>query len=233
MQNKKLSKASYDEKYYSEFCRRDEDFSRYGITNPYVLALDLLIPKKGELILDIGCGRGEIVRECIKKGASAVGIDHSREAVRIAKNSGLKLIAMASADYLPLRHEFFDKVCMMEVIEHLTDPQLNTCLKEAKRVLKRGGYIVITTPNAWNKVLYILAIICNKVGMKIKWMSREDPYHINVQNPLSLRRKLRGFGFRTAMFPGITLGSGALLRERLKYKLFFLFSHLHCKAYKV
>jgi ubiquinone/menaquinone biosynthesis C-methylase UbiE len=51
---------------------------------------------------------------------------------------------LAEACHLPFRDEVFDTVIMGEILEHLPYPEL--AVKEAKRVVKRGGNILVTTP---------------------------------------------------------------------------------------
>ncbi len=85
---------------------------------------------KGERILDVGCGRGEMVVQSMLLGATAIGIDYSESAVAIAREAiycasrspgleGKALVCRADAQYLPVSSESFDKVLMIDVFEHL------------------------------------------------------------------------------------------------------------------
>ena len=221
----------YDEKYFTEFCRTPEDFSEAGISG-YSFAQDLLAPMVGDKILDIGCGRGEIVKECTGKGAYAVGIDYSQDAVKIAKQNGNRYIFRAGATHLPFANETFNKILLMEVIEHLDAGDINSCLQEIKRVLKKGGYLIVTTPNSWNKVLLFLVKLLHLISIKIRWMSRDDPYHINIQNPIRLRNLLKKHDFKVKLFPKIKYSHEIPISVRLKHRLLFPVKHLHCVAYK-
>ena len=231
--NKKTCASEvYDKKYYTEFCHTPDEFSKGGVLSSYSFIRDLLAPKKGERILDIGCGRGEIVQDCTRLGAYAVGIDYSQDAVQIAKKNNCRYILRAGATHLPFVNETFDKILLMEVIEHLDDDDIDACLEEMKRVLKNNGYLVVTTPNSWNKTLFFLVKLFNLIGIKIKWMSRDDPYHINLLNPIQLRRLLRKHGFRVTLFPRIKYPINAAKSECIKNRFFFLIKHLRCVAYK-
>ncbi len=67
------------------------DYARVGSFVPALgmAALDLLDPRAGERILDVGCGDGALTRVIAERGASAVGIDNSPEMVAAAVAAGL------------------------------------------------------------------------------------------------------------------------------------------------
>lgn len=67
------------------------DYARVGNFVPELgaAALDLLDPKPGEHVLDVGCGDGALTRKIIERGASVVGIDSSEDMIDAAKAAGL------------------------------------------------------------------------------------------------------------------------------------------------
>jgi trans-aconitate methyltransferase len=67
------------------------DYARVGSFVPELgaAALDLLDPRPGEHILDVGCGDGALTRKIIERGASVVGIDSSPDMIDAAKAAGL------------------------------------------------------------------------------------------------------------------------------------------------
>jgi len=104
--------------------------------------------KKGECILDIGCGRGDFLKRfCLDYGAIGVGIDISREAVRQANSdsfSGTEFV-VAEAERLPFTEDTFDLLISFDVLEHLSSPY--DSIIEMSRVLKSGGRALIYTLN--------------------------------------------------------------------------------------
>ncbi len=118
-----------------------------------------LIPedsRKGT-ILDIGCGTIPfflINSEFNEK----YGID---PAIRISTsddNIFLENFDIEKNDTLPFDNEFFDVVTMLAVFEHIEPDRLVMVLKEIKRVLKKEGKFVLTTPAKWtDRLLRIMA----------------------------------------------------------------------------
>jgi methionine biosynthesis protein MetW len=99
----------------------------------------------GARVLDLGCGAGNLLSRLPPKSIG-VGIDLSREAIRLARASGHEVaIASLEGAVLPFRDESFDIVTCLGVIEHVFDPR--PLLGEASRVLRRRGLVVMLTPN--------------------------------------------------------------------------------------
>ena len=61
-------------------------------------ALDLLDPKAGERILDVGCGEGSLTRKIAERGATVLGIDNSPEMVAAARANGVDALLLAAED---------------------------------------------------------------------------------------------------------------------------------------
>lgn len=194
-----LKSEEYTRKYYTEWCRTHEDFIKANVPSGYSRVMAYLEPKMNEKILDIGCGRGEIVKQCSIKGAFVVGIDYSEAAVQIAKENGNQNILRASAAALPFPSSSFDKICFMEILEHLDDSDLEACIQEIKRILKPGGYLVGSTPNAWGNLLVWLTKLLRPIGINVTLATREDPTHINVKNPVQVFRLFTQAGFLTKL----------------------------------
>lgn len=100
-------------------------------------------------ILDAGCGFGNFLIS-LRKWSSKLelyGVDFLSEMLEKGKKRlGVQEdLICGDLALLPFRNEVFDIVFFLSVIEHLNHPKVS--LLEAKRVLKTGGTLVITTPN--------------------------------------------------------------------------------------
>jgi SAM-dependent methyltransferase len=103
------------------------------------------VPLEGATVLDLGCGIGTYVRRFDEIGATAYGLDIDGERVRRGGEAGAARLSVGVGERLPFRDESFDGVLLNEVIEHVDDDR--ETLREALRVTKPGGRVVIFAPN--------------------------------------------------------------------------------------
>ncbi|MFC1907642.1 class I SAM-dependent methyltransferase [Chloroflexota bacterium] len=134
-----------------KYCNLDREYHRD------VLSLFELSPQVE--LLDLGCGDGEYTLKVAEKiGTSDIfGIDVVKESVEQAKVRGINCYqADLDEAKFPFQDESFDAVCANQVIEHLSNT--DGFIKEIHRLLKPGGYAVISTPNlaAWTSIVFLL-----------------------------------------------------------------------------
>ncbi len=92
-------------------------------------------------ILSVGCGSGELERDLTKVKRRVIGIDHAHRMLKLAVKKGFRNAIQADASFLPFRARYFDVVMFPESIGYL---DMAKALREAHRVLKRRGRIIIT-----------------------------------------------------------------------------------------
>jgi len=167
--------------------RYDSWYDRHG--DWFKKELDLIRRFVGdfELGLEIGVGTGRFASGL----GIGYGVDLSNRMLKLAKSRGVEVIK-ADAKALPFKDESFDLVLFAFTLCFLDDPR--SALKEAKRVLRRGGRIVVCgvpadsklgeeymsrkdSPFYSNAKLYkveeIIGMI-EELGMKIEGMGYED-----------------------------------------------------------
>ena len=110
-----------------------------GKTQGKIIALSFIKDGSNKTALDIGCREGIQSRWLEKKGYKVSSID-------IEKDYEKCIVADANKT-LPFKDNSFDLIWCSEVIEHLDNPEEN--LKEFKRVLKKEGQMILTTPNSY------------------------------------------------------------------------------------
>ncbi len=103
-----------------------------------------------DVLLDIGCGGGAFLQQALQSGCRAVGVDHSPEMVRSARELNADAIAdgrlevvEATAEALPFDEDTFTCAATMQVFFFLPDPAL--MLAECVRVLRPGGRLAVFT----------------------------------------------------------------------------------------
>jgi SAM-dependent methyltransferase len=76
------------------------DYAKVGafVAELGAAALDLLDPRSGERILDVGCGEGTLTKRIIERGATVLGIDNSPEMIAAARATGIDAVLLDVAD---------------------------------------------------------------------------------------------------------------------------------------
>ncbi|CAN5210310.1 hypothetical protein BH09PSE1_BH09PSE1_07460 [soil metagenome] len=117
-----------------------EHFHRYALAAVQVAGLR---------VLDIASGEGYGSAMLAESAASVDGVDIDATAVASAnaryRRPDRLRFHVGSVENIPFEEDTFDVVVSFETIEHIEDPQ--ALLKEVKRVLKPGGFAIISTPN--------------------------------------------------------------------------------------
>jgi 2-polyprenyl-3-methyl-5-hydroxy-6-metoxy-1,4-benzoquinol methylase len=111
---------------------------------------------KNKKVLDVGCYNGAYSKIFIDNKNDVCGIDASDDAVAEANARGIKACVANLEEKFPFADEAFDVVHAGEIIEHLYDT--DTFVAECKRVLKKSGTFVVTTPNTLSlprRILYL------------------------------------------------------------------------------
>lgn len=140
----------------------------------------------GKRILEIGTGRGTLLRTLRDRGLDAVGVELSLERIAesLARHGALP-IQKISGVVLPFPAATFDVVLSFDVFEHI--PDSNAHLAEVRRVLKPGGWYLLQTPNKWTNTLF----------ETIRWRSftRWRADHCSLHGYRQLERRFRSNGF--------------------------------------
>jgi len=141
---------------------REDAIHNYHDTLRHEMILKEILPiKDGEVILDAGCGSGDlfvkIAAHCSKHN-QLYGIDVSKPNILKVKEKlvGNKNAEVMAADIKSLScfgNSTFDKIVCSEVLEHIEE--IGAAVSEIKRVCKKGGKVVITVPNLWHPGNYI------------------------------------------------------------------------------
>ena len=105
-------------------------------------------------VLEIGFGRGNLLKALRDNGNEVHGIDISENLVRDIKAEGFENIHFMdiSESSLPYPDDFFDVIYCYEVFEHLTNP--HRLFYEVRRTLKKGHYLFFSVPAQENDMGY-------------------------------------------------------------------------------
>ncbi len=134
-------------------------------------------------ILDIGCGRGEWLQLLNAQGLTAKGVDSSRAFVEKVRALGLDVEEAEAVYYLTrAADDSAGAVTAFHIVEHLKINELIALIREAYRVIRPGGVVILETPNPENIVVGSCSFY-------------NDPTHRRPIPPPTLSFYLRHAGF--------------------------------------
>lgn len=205
-------KEIYTTDYFLDRCGGLEFYKKYGaqvlkpVLQAAVKSADL---KPHYKILDIGCGRGELVSHLTQRGFDVLGIDFSEGAIQIAQkldpHGKYKCTRLEEGGF---KDKFYDCIFFLGTIEHIHDDEIKIILAEIMRILKPGGRLVVSTcTNAlyyktktysWR---YVFSRIFHLTPPAPPRSVDDLEMHINEQHYFSLKKHFVGFPFRIQVVP--------------------------------
>ena len=173
--------------YESFWAQAPDDPEPWGWERRRALLLEEARP--GERVLDLGCGAGRFLSALREAGAEPVGVELAEAAAERARANvpGADVRLVEPDGSLPLGHGEVDLVWCSEVLEHI--PDVSHALLEARRVLKRGGRLLLTVPYHGRVQAAVIALI--------RFDTHFDPLgqHVRFFTRASLARTLDAAGF--------------------------------------
>lgn len=176
------SKLERVETQYSKL--RTENFER----PQYDYALSLLKNwnPSGRKIIEFGGGRGEFSRLMKKDNYDVTFVDINPENVDSAIANGFQAqVCDLNKPLTDINDEVFDGAVMLEVIEHINLSEL--LLSETSRILKSGGFLILSTPNPYFLWHRINVLFGNEIV--------GEGYHYRFYNRKSLEKAITNSGF--------------------------------------
>jgi len=104
---------------------------------------ELMAARGGARVLDVGCATGALLAHLRERGWQTFGAEISPSAIHAREARGLE-VRRAAVEDCGFESGFFDLVLASHLIEHLNDPK--AFVVEIARVLRPGGYFLVTTP---------------------------------------------------------------------------------------
>jgi len=147
----------------------------------------------GQRLLEIGCGSGAFLARMRRLGWDVCGLDTDPDAASWGRQAYGLNIGCSTLEQADFSADSFDVITMNHVIEHVHDPV--ALMTECHRILRPGGRLILTTPNA------------NSWGHKIfarSWRGLEPPRHFMIFSLQTLEECTRRSNFRTVLLRSIS-----------------------------
>ncbi len=94
-------------------------------------------------ILDFGCGTGSTL-SILNDFGTVFGVDKEKTALSFCRKKGFRRVRQITHERLPFPNHSFSIITCLDVLEHISNDV--KALKEMRRVLKRGGYLIVFVP---------------------------------------------------------------------------------------
>ena len=187
--------------YYEQYWARDSDVSERDVTTPErkkrLLQTLEKYCKRGDQILDLGCGWGKFTAWIKQADYEADGLDICSKAVEIAQRShpSGSYETLHQDGSIPAPDGHYSAVWCTEVIEHILD--IKFFFNEINRVLKPNGLLILTTP--YHGIMKNLLIVLHKLDRHFN----PEGSHIRYFDKRGLERCLNNSGFAPISWSGI------------------------------
>lgn len=150
MEDKSFYEAFYEKRIknsvFSDLAKVTERLILYNI----IMIIKRHVGSSDKVIIDVGCGRGKLASRLTKYGR-VVGIDFCETAIDFCKkrylNAEFKVSNIFDMEFIEYNKGKFDIVISSEVIEHVPDELQKPFIQNLKLLAKKGGHIILTTPN--------------------------------------------------------------------------------------
>lgn len=183
---------------YQDLARREGNpVQRFWHAQKWPLVERTLDLQGNQRILDVGAGSSEVAHRSCERGSATTAVDVSLPVLQFLRDrastteSSLRCVG-ASILELPFESHSFDRVTVLEVIEHLPPEATADYLGELRRVIAPGGRLLVTTPN-YRSYWPILESFIDRFGGVAEMGGVQ---HVSRFHARSLRGALDKAGFR-------------------------------------
>lgn len=232
-------KHIYDKNYFLQGVTGHQEFinfkGEYGnLIDKYKEIVDIAQLSEKDSLLDIGCGRGEIVLYHAKNKGNSTGVDFADDAIQMAKDKAVELnipckFVCSSFQNID-EQQSFDKIMSLDFIEHLSQLEGEAFFRKCYSILnKKGKIFIYTGPNTLRRkygypiIRFLLKLSGRNLPKKEADTISEHYklYHLNEQNVFTLKAMAEKAGFRNCSVHYSSHENHLTSRKKLLLNTFF------------
>ncbi len=165
-----------------EFYKQLQGFDWYYPTAKFEFQRAATWIKRGDRVLDIGCGAAEFASN-IANG-TYTGLEPNFVSEDKAGDPGIRILSETINNHSKVYAHAYDVVCAFQVLEHIGNPR--TFLTAALACLKPDGLLILGVPNAESYITRIPNFVLNAPPHHITWWNNEALCHLADQFQLSI-----------------------------------------------
>jgi 2-polyprenyl-3-methyl-5-hydroxy-6-metoxy-1,4-benzoquinol methylase len=182
--DKKKENFQYDLNYFDSSPYSKEQIFNNIYFQEKLNKIIALTQEKKPVILDVGCGWGNFLQVMKNSHLPYLGVDLSPTAVKICQEKKLNCQEADLINLSKTKSQQYSAITLFQVIEHIKNPL--EYLKATKKLLKKNGILLITTPNNRSPLRHLFGS---------RWSVYNTPSHYFFYSKKSLERLLKAAGF--------------------------------------
>jgi 2-polyprenyl-3-methyl-5-hydroxy-6-metoxy-1,4-benzoquinol methylase len=155
----------------------------------------------GERVLDVGCGTGDLLASCGRRGAIAEGLDPDPKAALEARRRGWRVYEGTLETCRELLERSYDRIILNQVLEHIPDPVKT--LERCRSLLTAKGKVVIVSPHLNS---------CLRAVTGSRWVQWHAPYHVSHFSRTALTRASEKARLTLQSFAVVSPGNWLLMQ---------------------
>jgi len=182
--DEKKEKFQYNYDYFESSPYNQQQFFNNVYFQDKLNKIKTLTRERKPNILDVGCGWGIFLQVIKNSHQPYLGIDLSHKAIEICREKKLNCQEVDLISLSKIKDQQYSAITFFQVIEHIKNPL--DYLEAAKKLLKKNGILLITTPNNQSPLRYLFGS---------RWSVYKTPSHYFFYSKKSLERLLKAAGF--------------------------------------
>lgn len=128
--------------------------------------------KKNDIILEVGCGKGDFIKRLHQQGNAVVGIEFNENSVRTLTSLGYEIFNKSLNNMSKEYPEKFDMVVSFQVLEHIYN--VNDFIASSVALLKKNGKLIISVPNNDSFIKYAFPNSLNIPPHHAGWWTKDS-----------------------------------------------------------